>query len=164
MQIENQIANSTSDYDKEKLQERKSKLQGGTAVIYVGANTEPEMKEKKFLLEDAVHAVRAAVVPTGYDEDLKRLHVGGVLPGGGVALIHAAKVLNDADLSSFNETKRAGVYLVVVQLKVMRQIINNAGGGLVLSLIESKIVTIICLDSMQRMTNGARCQALVFWI
>ena len=129
MQIENQIANSTSDYDKEKLQERKSKLQGGTAVISVGANTEPEMKEKKFLLEDAVHAVRAAVVPTGYDEDLKRLHVGGVLPGGGVALIHAAKVLNNADLSGFNETKRAGVYLVRRAVEgPLRQIINNAGG------------------------------------
>ena len=77
---------------KKKLQERKSKLQGGTAVIYVGAKTEVKIKEKKYLLEDAIHAVRASsYVPTREDENSSSVHVGGVLPGGGVALIHAAK-------------------------------------------------------------------------
>jgi len=128
-QIANQIANSTSDYDKEKLQERKSKLQGGTAIIYVGAKTEPKMKEKKYLLEDAIHAVRAAVIPTHQDKDSSRLHVGGVLPGGGVALIHAAKVLTDDSISQLNDAQKAGVKLVQRAVEgPLRQIISNAGG------------------------------------
>jgi chaperonin GroEL len=128
-QIANQIENSTSDYDKEKLQERKSKLQGGTAVIYVGAKTEPKMKEKKYLLEDAIHAVRAAVIPTRQDEDSSRLHVGGVLPGGGVALIHASKALTDDNISHLNDAQKAGVKLVQRAVEgPLRQIIFNAGG------------------------------------
>jgi chaperonin GroEL len=129
MQIENAIANSTSDYDKEKLQERKSKLQGGTAVIYVGAKTEVKMKEKKYLLEDAIHAVRAAVVPTHQDENSSRIHVGGVLPGGGVALIHASKTLTNADISKLNDAQQAGVKLVQRAVEgPLRQIVHNAGG------------------------------------
>ena len=128
-QIANQIANSTSDYDKEKLQERKSKLQGGTAVISVGAKTEPKMKEKKYLLEDAIHAVRAAVIPTHQDEDSSRLHVGGVLPGGGVALIHAAQVLTDDNIAHLNDAQKSGVKLVQRAVEgPLRQIISNAGG------------------------------------
>jgi chaperonin GroEL len=128
LQIEAAIAHSTSDYDKEKLQERKSKLQGGTAVIYVGAKTEPKMKEKKYLLEDAIHAVRAAVIPTGHDED-GRLHVGGVLPGGGVALIHAAKSITAEDIAHLSDTEKAGVKLVQRAVEgPLRQIVANAGG------------------------------------
>jgi chaperonin GroEL len=128
-QIDNQIENSTSDYDKEKLQERKSKLQGGTAVVYVGADTEVEMKEKKYLLEDAIHAVRAAVVPTRQEEDSNRISVGGVLPGGGVALIHAAKILKSVDTSKLNESQVAGIKLVRRAVEgPLRQIIANAGG------------------------------------
>jgi len=111
------------------LQERKSKLQGGTAIIYVGAKTEPKMKEKKYLLEDAIHAVRAAVIPTHQDEDSSRLHVGGVLPGGGVALIHAAKVLTDDNIAHLNDAQKAGVKLVQRAVEgPLRQIISNAGG------------------------------------
>jgi chaperonin GroEL len=128
-QIANQIDNSTSDYDKEKLQERKSKLQGGTAVIYVGAKTEVKMKEKKYLLEDAIHAVRAAVVPTRQDENSSRIHVGGVLPGGGVALIHAAKALTETNMSELNDAQQAGVKLVQRAVEgPLRQIVSNAGG------------------------------------
>ena len=65
------------------------------------------MKEKKYLLEDAIHAVRAAVVPTREEENSARLHVGGVLPGGGVALIHAAKTLTETDISKLNDAEQS---------------------------------------------------------
>jgi chaperonin GroEL len=78
--IKNQIEKSTSDYDKEKLQERLSKLAGGVAILYIGATTEVEMKEKKDRVDDALHATRAAVAE-------------GIVPGGGVALIRAQKAL-----------------------------------------------------------------------
>ena len=152
------LANSTSDYDKEKLQERKSKLQGGTAVIYVGAKTEVKMKEKKYLLEDAIHAVRAAVVPTREDEDSNRVHVGGVLPGGGVALIHAAKTLTEADISKLNDAQQAGVKLVQRAVEgPLRQIVSNAGGesGVVVD-APNKVPTILLVTML--VTNvGVTC-------
>lgn len=84
-QIRRQIEETTSDYDREKLQERLAKLAGGVAVINVGAATETEMKEKKARVEDALHATRAAVEE-------------GIVPGGGVALIRAQKALDDVIL------------------------------------------------------------------
>src|SRR5213078_227613 len=82
-QIRSQIEGTTSDYDREKLQERLAKLVGGVALIKVGAATETEMKEKKARVEDALHATKAAA-----DE--------GIVPGGGVTLVRAAKMLEDA--------------------------------------------------------------------
>lgn len=149
-QIDGQIAHSTSDYDKEKLQERKSKLQGGTAVIYVGAKTEPKMKEKKYLLEDAIHAVRAAVIPTHTDEDTQRIHVGGVLPGGGVALIHASKVLTSDSISHLNDAQQAGVKLVQRAVEgPLRQIVSNAGGeaGVVIDRVKQNEQTTFGYDA-----------------
>lgn len=112
-QIKAQIEESTSDYDKEKLQERLAKLAGGVAVIKVGAATEVEMKEKKARVEDALHATRAAVEE-------------GVVPGGGVALVRAAsKVL---DLKGDNEDQTHGIKLLLRALEApMRQIAANAG-------------------------------------
>jgi chaperonin GroEL len=112
-QIKAQIEESTSDYDKEKLQERLAKLAGGVAVIKVGAATEVEMKEKKSRVEDALHATRAAVEE-------------GVVPGGGVALVRAAsKVL---DLKGENEDQTHGIKLLLRALEApMRQIASNAG-------------------------------------
>jgi chaperonin GroEL len=111
-QIKRQIDETTSDYDKEKLQERLAKLSGGVAQINVGAATEVEMKEKKARVEDAVHATRAAVEE-------------GVLPGGGVALVRAAEVLNpekaEGDL-------RVGVSIIKRALSApLKQIADNAG-------------------------------------
>jgi len=112
-QIKAQIEESTSDYDKEKLQERLAKLAGGVAVIKVGAATEVEMKEKKSRVEDALHATRAAVEE-------------GVVPGGGVALVRAAsKVI---DLKGDNEDQTHGIKLLLRALEApMRQIASNAG-------------------------------------
>ena len=84
-QLRTQIDETTSDYDREKLQERLAKLAGGVAVIKVGAATETEMKEKKARVEDALHATRAAVEE-------------GIVPGGGVALLRAAKALKDTQV------------------------------------------------------------------
>jgi len=113
-QIREELAVATSDYDKEKLQERVAKLAGGVAVVKVGAATEMEMKERKARVEDAVHATRAAVEE-------------GVLPGGGVALLRArAKV---AGLRGDNADQDAGVRIVLRALEEpMRQIVANAGG------------------------------------
>ena len=112
-QIERQIQDSTSDYDKEKLQERLAKLSSGVAVIRVGAPTEVEMKEKKARVEDALHATRAAVKE-------------GILPGGGVALIRAASILDSVETA--NESQRAGVNLVSRAIEEpLRQICRNAG-------------------------------------
>jgi chaperonin GroEL len=112
-QIRNQIANTTSDYDREKLQERLAKLSGGVALIKVGAATEIEMKEKKARVEDALHATRAAVEE-------------GVLPGGGVALIRASNVLDSLEVSA---DQQFGVNIIRRAVEEpLRQIVNNAGG------------------------------------
>jgi chaperonin GroEL len=112
-QIKQQIEEATSDYDKEKLQERMAKLSGGVAVIKVGAATEIEMKEKKARVEDALHATRAAVEE-------------GVVPGGGVALIRAQKALEK--LEGFNEDQAIGIKLLSRAIEEpLRQIVANAG-------------------------------------
>jgi chaperonin GroEL len=113
-QIRAQIDETSSDYDREKLQERLAKLAGGVAVIRVGGATETEVKEKKDRVEDAMHATRAAVEE-------------GVVPGGGVALLYAAKVL-DA-LKPVDDDQRVGIDIVRRALQApIRQIIANAGG------------------------------------
>ena len=112
-QIRKQIADSTSDYDREKLQERVAKLAGGVAVIKVGAATEVAMKEKKARVEDAMHATRAAVEE-------------GVVPGGGVALVHVAKKL--AGLKGDNQDQNVGIKVALTAMEApMRQIVANAG-------------------------------------
>ncbi|MBQ8706905.1 MAG: chaperonin GroEL [Succinivibrionaceae bacterium] len=112
-QIKKQIAETTSDYDKEKLQERVAKLSGGVAVIKVGAATEVEMKEKKYRVEDALHATRAAVEE-------------GVVPGGGVALVRVAAEL--ADLTGSNEDQNVGIRAALKAMEApLRQIVTNAG-------------------------------------
>ena len=111
--IRQQIEEATSDYDKEKLQERVAKLSGGVAVIKVGAATEIEMKEKKARVEDALHATRAAVEE-------------GVVPGGGVALIRAQKALNN--LQGANEDQTVGIAILKRSIEEpLRQIVENAG-------------------------------------
>ena len=111
--IRKQIATSTSDYDKEKLHERLGKLAGGVAVLYVGATTEVEMKEKKDRVEDALNATRAAVEE-------------GYLPGGGVAYIRAAEALTD--LKGDNDDETTGVHIVAKAIEEpLRQIAQNAG-------------------------------------
>jgi chaperonin GroEL len=108
------IEKSTSDYDKEKLQERLAKLAGGVAVINVGAATESEMKEKKARVEDALHATRAAVEE-------------GIVPGGGVALVRAQRALKDLKLSEPDE--QIGVEIVRRAIEEpLRMIVQNAGG------------------------------------
>jgi chaperonin GroEL len=111
--IRQQVEEATSDYDKEKLQERVAKLSGGVAVIKVGAATEVEMKEKKARVEDALHATRAAVEE-------------GVVPGGGTALIRTLKALKD--LEGSNEDQTVGIRLLARSLEEpLRQIVENAG-------------------------------------
>ncbi|MBT3647918.1 MAG: chaperonin GroEL [Flavobacteriales bacterium] len=113
-QIKAQIESTTSDYDREKLQERLAKLSGGVAVLYVGAATEVEMKEKKDRVDDALHATRAAVEE-------------GIVPGGGVAFIRAIDALNSLDTG--NEDQNIGVAIVKRALEEpLRQIVANAGG------------------------------------
>lgn len=112
-QINAQIENSTSDYDKEKLQERKAKLSGGVAVLYVGAATETEMKERKDRVEDALSATRAAVEE-------------GIIPGGGVAYIRAISSLEG--LKGTNDDETTGIRMVMRAIEEpLRQIVNNAG-------------------------------------
>ena len=112
-QIRSQIENTTSDYDREKLQERLAKLSGGVAVLKIGASTEPEMKEKKARVEDALHATRAAVEE-------------GIVAGGGVALVRALPALEGLDVE--NEDQEAGVRIVKRALEEpLRMIVNNAG-------------------------------------
>ncbi|MCR5761341.1 MAG: chaperonin GroEL [Sphaerochaetaceae bacterium] len=114
-QIKKQILDTTSDYDREKLQERLAKLAGGVAVINVGAATEVELKERKHRVEDAVNATRAAIEE-------------GVIPGGGVALAQAAKKMEDKDLSVLTEEEKIGYKIVRKALEApMRQIAENAG-------------------------------------
>jgi len=113
-QIRVEIENTTSDYEKEKLQERLAKLAGGVAVLYIGAATETEMKEKKDRVDDALAATRAAVEE-------------GIVPGGGVALIRAIENLT---IDSINEDERLGVDIVKKALEApLYQIVNNAGGN-----------------------------------
>src|SRR3954454_5560423 len=113
-QIRRQIEETTSDYDREKLQERLAKLAGGVAVINVGAATETEMKEKKARVEDALHATRAAVEE-------------GIVPGGGVALVRAQKALKTLKLAESDE--QIGVDIIRRALEEpMRMIVQNAGG------------------------------------
>jgi len=113
-QIRMQIEEATSDYDKEKLQERLAKLAGGVAVIKVGAATEVEMKEKKARVEDALHATRAAVEE-------------GIVPGGGVAFIRAKQVL-EGKLKGDNHDQEAGIKIVMKALEEpLRIIVDNAG-------------------------------------
>ena len=112
-QIRTQIKNTTSDYDKEELQERLGKLAGGVAVLYVGAGSEIEMKEKKDRVEDALNATRAAVEE-------------GYLPGGGVAYIRAAECLKD--LKGENEDQTTGIHIVARAIEEpLRMIAQNAG-------------------------------------
>ena len=112
-QIKAQIESTTSDYDKEKLQERLAKLAGGVAVLYIGAATETEMKEKKDRVDDALHATRAAVEE-------------GIVPGGGVAYIRAISAIEK--LTGENEDETTGVAIVKRALEEpLRQIVQNAG-------------------------------------
>ncbi len=126
-----QIEETTSDYDREKLQERLAKLVGGVAVIKVGAATETEMKEKKARVEDAMHATRAAVEE-------------GIVPGGGVALVRAAKALEKFDLNKDGEgdpDEQIGVNIVRRALEEpLRQIVQNAGkeGAVVVERVRSE--------------------------
>jgi len=120
-QIRRQVEEATSDYDKEKLQERVAKLSGGVAVIKVGAATEIEMKEKKARLEDALHATRAAVEE-------------GVVPGGGVAFVRVQKSLDK--LTGANDDQNVGIRILARSIEEpLRQIVQNAGedGSVVLA-------------------------------
>jgi chaperonin GroEL len=126
-----QIEDTTSDYDREKLQERLAKLVGGVAVIKVGAATETEMKEKKARVEDAMHATRAAVEE-------------GIVPGGGVALVRAAKALEKYEVSKDGEgdpDEQIGVNIVRRALEEpLRQIVQNAGkeGAVIVEKVRSE--------------------------
>ncbi|GGG30055.1 chaperonin GroEL [Pontibacter amylolyticus] len=113
-QIKSQMESTTSDYDKEKLQERLAKLSGGVAILYIGASTEVEMKEKKDRVDDALHATRAAVEE-------------GIVAGGGVALIRALDALNNIDV--YNADEQTGVSIIKTALESpLRTIVANAGG------------------------------------
>lgn len=114
--IKNQIDKTTSDYDKEKLQERLSKLAGGVAILYIGATTEVEMKEKKDRVDDALHATRAAVAE-------------GIVPGGGVALIRAQQGLKSIERMSEGDFN-TGVSIVFKAIEApLRTIVQNGGGS-----------------------------------
>jgi chaperonin GroEL len=113
-EIKAQIEKTTSDYDREKLQERLAKLSGGVAILYIGAATEVEMKEKKDRVDDALHATRAAVQE-------------GVVVGGGVALVRAASALDK--LKGDNEDQDTGINIIRVAIEApLRTIVSNAGG------------------------------------
>ena len=124
-EIRTQIEKSTSDYDKEKLQERLAKLAGGVAVINVGAATESEMKEKKARVEDALHATRAAVEE-------------GIVPGGGVALIRAQRSLKNVKLSENDEQIGVDIIRRAIE-EPLRMIVQNAGaeGSIVLEKVRA---------------------------
>jgi len=124
-QIRVEIDKSTSDYDREKLQERLAKLSGGVAIIRVGAATETELKEKKHRVEDALSATRAAVEE-------------GIVPGGGVALINAMAALEDFEMENSSDDARVGVNIVKKALAIpLRKIVQNAGmdGSVVLETV-----------------------------
>lgn len=134
-QLKQQIESTTSDYDREKLQERLAKLAGGVAVLYVGAATEVEMKEKKDRVDDALHATRAAVEE-------------GIVAGGGVALVRAIKALKD--LKGENEDETIGVDIVRKALESpLRTIANNAG-------VEGSVVLQRVLNSKGSVGYNAR--------
>jgi chaperonin GroEL len=125
-QIKAQIEETTSDYDREKLQERLAKLAGGVAVIRVGGSTEVEVKERKDRVDDALHATRAAVEE-------------GILPGGGVALLRAIKALEN--LQAPNEDQRVGIDIVRRAIEApVRQIAENAGaeGSIIVGKLREK--------------------------
>ncbi|MAE84808.1 MAG: chaperonin GroEL [Flammeovirgaceae bacterium] len=113
-QIKQQIENTTSDYDKEKLQERLAKLSGGVAILYIGAATEVEMKEKKDRVDDALHATRAAVQE-------------GIVAGGGVALIRALNAIDGMDLGNIDQNTGVKIVYNAIQAP-LRTIVENAGG------------------------------------
>jgi chaperonin GroEL len=136
-QIKQQIEETTSDYDREKLQERLAKLAGGVAVIRVGGATEIEVKEKKDRVDDALNATKAAVEE-------------GILPGGGVALLYSTKVLNG--LTGDNEDQNAGIAIVRKSIQQpLRQIVENAG-------VEASIVVGKLLEQ-KSLTFGFDAQA-----
>jgi chaperonin GroEL len=136
-QIKQQIEETTSDYDKEKLQERLAKLAGGVAVIRVGGATEIEVKEKKDRVDDALNATKAAVEE-------------GILPGGGTALLYATKALNG--MTGLNEDETAGIAIVRKAIQTpLRQIVENAG-------VEASIVVGKLLEQ-KSMTYGFDAQA-----
>ncbi len=125
-QIKAQMENTTSDYDREKLQERLAKLAGGVAVLYVGAPSEVELKEKKDRVEDALNATRAAVEE-------------GIVAGGGVALLRTQKALENIETE--NEDEKTGVQIIYKAVEEpVRQIVNNAGeeGSVVVSKLKEK--------------------------
>ncbi|MBB4218722.1 chaperonin GroEL [Rhizobium sp. BK212] len=125
-QIKAQIEETTSDYDREKLQERLAKLAGGVAVIRVGGSTEVEVKEKKDRVDDALHATRAAVEE-------------GILPGGGVALLRAVKALDNLDAA--NQDQKVGIEIVRRAIEApVRQIAENAGaeGSIIVGKLREK--------------------------
>ena len=133
-QLRTQVAETTSDYDREKLQERLAKLAGGVAVIKVGAPTETEMKEKKARVEDALNATRAAVEE-------------GVVPGGGVALLRAAAALDSLKLAGDEGT---GVAIVRRALEEpIRQIVNNAGldGSVIVEKVKTALPVTVGFDA-----------------
>jgi chaperonin GroEL len=126
-QIRTGIEKTSSDYDREKMQERLAKLAGGVAVIKVGAATEIEMKEKKDLVDDALHATRAAVEE-------------GIVPGGGLALIRAADAIKDK-VETLNADQKIGVKIALRAMEEpFRQIVANAGvdASVVLNKVRSK--------------------------
>ncbi|MFN4080484.1 MAG: chaperonin GroEL [Saprospiraceae bacterium] len=134
-QIKQQIETTTSDYDREKLQERLAKLAGGVAVLYVGAATEVEMKEKKDRVDDALHATRAAIEE-------------GIVAGGGVALVRAIDALND--LKSDNEDEKIGIQIVRKALESpIRTIAENAG-------VDGSVVFFKVLEGKGAMGYNAR--------
>ncbi len=133
-QIKAQIESSTSEYDKEKLQERLAKLAGGVAVLYIGAATEVEMKEKKDRVDDALHATRAAVEE-------------GIIPGGGVAYIRAQKVLETMEGINADETTGIAIVRRAIE-EPLRQITANA--GLEGSIVVQKLLTTECVISEEK--------------
>ena len=139
-QIRQQIEESTSDYDKEKLQERLAKLAGGVAVLYVGAPSEVEMKEKKDRVDDALHATRAAVEE-------------GIVPGGGVALLRARAVLSK--IKTDNSDEITGIQIVNKAVEApLRTIVENAGG-------EGSVVIAKVLESRNSFGYNAKTEKYV---
>ena len=139
-QIKAQIETTTSEYDKEKLQERLAKLAGGVAVLYVGAASEGEMKEKKDRVDDALHATRAAIEE-------------GIVPGGGVALIRAKEVLEKITTETLDET--TGIQIVARAIEEpLRTIVENAGG-------EGSVIVAKVLEGKKDYGFNAKTEAYV---
>ncbi|MCB0424884.1 MAG: chaperonin GroEL, partial [Mangrovimonas sp.] len=139
-QIKAQIETTTSDYDKEKLQERLAKLAGGVAVLYVGAASEVEMKEKKDRVDDALHATRAAVEE-------------GIVAGGGVALVRAKAVLDKLTTENLDEV--TGIQIVARAIESpLRTIVENAGG-------EGSVVVAKVLEGKKDFGYDAKNEAYV---